>query len=101
MQFVDYELFSRGEMEVIIALPVEARVMNDGAANRAGHFSSVGVDTFEFALCGGQQVAVLIANMSLSNISVPVAVLLRLHGMPASIPAVKRSDDGYSPCTRR
>ena len=49
----------------------------------------------------GQQIAVLIADMSLGNVGVPVAVLLGLHGMLAAVPIVERSDDGYSLGTRR
>src|ERR1700745_736359 len=100
MNFVDDELIARREMEVI-PLPVEARVVNDGVADRTGHFAGIRVDALELALRCGEQVAVLIAGMSFGNVRVPVAVLLGLHGMLAAVPIVERSDDGYSMCIRR
>ena len=93
MQFVDDELVARREMEVV-PLPVEARVVNDGVADRAGHLAGIRVDALELALRRGQQVAVLVADMSLGNVGVPVAVLLGLHGMLAAVPVVERSDNG-------
>ena len=81
------------EMEVV-PLPVEARVVDDGVADRAGYLAGIRVDALELALRRGQQVAVLIADMSLGNVGVPVAVLLGLHGMLVAVPAVERSDDG-------
>ena len=59
-----------------------------------GHFAGIRVDALELAFRRGQQVAVLIAGMSLGNIGVPVAVLLGLHGMIVAVPAVERSDNG-------
>ena len=93
MQFVDDELVPRREME-IVPLPVEARVVDDGVADRAGHLAGIRVDALELALRRGQQVPVLIADTSLGNVSVPVAVLLGLHGMIVAVPVVERSDDG-------
>jgi hypothetical protein len=52
MQFVDDELIAGREMEVV-SLPVEARVVNDGVADRVGHFAGIRVDALELALCGG------------------------------------------------
>lgn len=100
MQFVDDELVARREMKVV-PLPVEARVVNDGVADRAGHFAGIRVNALELALRRGQQVAVLIPDMSLGNVGIPVAVLLGLHGMFAAIPVVERSDNGYLLCIRR
>ena len=93
MQFVDDELIAPREMEVV-SLPVEARVVNDGVADRAGHFAGIRVDALDLALRRGQQVSVLIADLGLGNVGVPVAVLFGLHGMPVAVPAVERSDDG-------
>src|SRR4030095_10039325 len=93
MQFVDDELVAPHEMEVI-ALPVKGRVVDNGVADRAGYLAGIRVDALELALRRGQQVAVLISDMSLGNVGVPVAVLLRLHGMPVAVPVVERSDDG-------
>jgi len=99
VQFVDDELIAGREMEVV-SLPVEARVVNDGVADRVGHFAGIRVDALELAHCGGQQVAILIADMSLGNVGIPVAVLLGLHGMFAAVPIVERSDNGDSLCIR-
>ena len=93
MQFVDDELVARREMEVV-SLPVEARVVDDGVADRVGYFAGIRVDALELAFRRGQQVAVLIADTSLGNVGEPVAVLLGLHGMLAAVPAVERSDNG-------
>ncbi len=93
MQFVDDEFVARCEME-FVALPVEIRVVDDGVADRAGHFAGIRVDPLELAFRRGQQVTVLIADMSLGNIGVPVAVFLGLHGMIVAVPAVERSDNG-------
>src|SRR5512147_988299 len=99
MQFVDDELVARREMEVV-PLPVEARIVNDGVADRVGHFAGIRVNALELTLRRGQEVAVLIAYMSLANVGIPVAVLLGLHGMLAAVPIVERSDDGCSLCIR-
>src|SRR5580765_2672125 len=93
MQFVDDELVARREMEVV-SLPVEARVVNDGVADRVGYFAGIRVNALELAFRRSQQVAVLIADMSLGNVGEPMAVLLGLHGMLAAVPAVERSDNG-------
>ena len=95
MQFVDDKLVPGREMEVV-PLPVEARIVNDGVADRAGHLAGIRVDALEIAHLRGQEELVLIADMSLSHIGVPVAVLLGLQGMFGAIPSVERSDDGYS-----
>ena len=100
MEFVDDQFVARREMEVI-ALPVEARVVHDGVADRAGHLTGIRVDALELALCRGQQVTVLIADMSFGNVGIPVAVLLGSHGMFAAVPIVERSDNGHLLCIRR
>src|SRR5687767_526677 len=100
MQFVDDELVPRRELE-IVPLPVKAWVMDDGVTDRAGHLAGIWVNALELTLRRGQQVAVLIADMRLGNVGVPVAAVLGLHGMLAAVPAVERSDDGYSLCVRR
>ena len=53
MKFVDDELVPRREVEVV-PLPVEARVMDDGVANRIGHLAGIRVDALEHALRRGQ-----------------------------------------------
>src|SRR4030095_11626671 len=93
MQFVDDDLVAPHEMEVI-ALPVEGRVVDNGVADRAGYLAGIRVDAPELSLRRGQQVAVLIADMSLGNVGVPVAVPLGLHGWPVAVPGVERSDNG-------
>jgi hypothetical protein len=93
MQFVDDDLVAPHEMEVI-ALPVKGRVVDNGVADRAGYLAGIRVDALELALRRGQQVAVLITDMSLCNVSVPVPVLLGLHGMTLAVPVVERSDNG-------
>src|SRR4030095_16035844 len=100
MQFVDDDLVAPHEMEVI-ALPVEARVVDNGVADRAGYLAGIRVDALELALRRGQQVSVLITDMSLGNVGVPVPVLLGLHGMLAAVPVVERSDDGNQLGIRR
>ena len=95
MKFVDDQLVPRREMEVV-PLPVEARIVNDGVADRAGHLTGIRVDALELALRRGQEEPILIARMSRRHVGVPVAVLLNLHGMLAAVPVVERSDDGYS-----
>src|ERR1051325_5456734 len=85
----------------VVPIPVEARVVNYGVADRVGHFAGIRVDALELAPRRGQQVAVLIADMSVADISIPVAVFLGLHGMLAAVPAIERSDDGYSLGIRR
>ena len=85
MQLVDDELVPRCEMEVI-PLPVEARVVDDGVADRIGHLAGIRVNALELALRRGQQELVLIADTSLGHVGVPVAVLLGLHGMFVAVP---------------
>src|SRR5690242_7708102 len=100
MQFIDDKFVVRREMEVV-PIPIEARVVNDGVADGVGHFTGIRVDALELALRRVQHVAVLIADMSLANISIPVTVFFGLHGMLAAVPTVERSDDGYSLGIRR
>src|ERR1043166_4658161 len=100
MEFVDDELVAPREMEIVVP-PVEGRVVDDGVADRASYLAGIRVDARELTLRRGQQIAVLIADMSFGNIGVPIAVLLRLHGMFAAVPAVERSDDRHSLCMRR
>ena len=95
VKFVDDQLVPRREMEVV-PLPVEARIVNDGVSDRAGHLAGVRVDALELALRRGQEEAILIASMSLGDVDVPVSVLLSLHGMLGAVPVVERSDDGDS-----
>ena len=100
MQFVDDDLVARREMKVV-SLPVEGRVVDNSVADRAGYLAGIRVNALELAFRCGQQVAVLIADMSLGNIGIPMAVLFGVHGMPATVPVVERSDNGDSLCTRR
>jgi hypothetical protein len=94
MQFVDDERVPRREMEVV-PLPVEARVIDNGVADRGGHLAGIRVDARERALRRGQEKPVLIADMRLGHVGVPGAVRLSVHGMLVAVPVVERSDDGY------
>src|SRR6185369_7405417 len=51
------------------------------------------IDAPVITRCRGQQKLVLIAGNCLCYISVPVAVLLCLHGVIVAFPSVERSDD--------
>src|SRR4029450_7762823 len=91
--FVNDEFVPRREMEVV-PLPVEARIVDDGVADRGGHLAGIRVDARERALRCGQEKPVLIADMRLGYVGVPGAVRLGLHGMLVAVPVVERSDDG-------
>src|SRR5665647_27185 len=97
MQFVDDEFVIRSEMEVV-PLPVEARIVNDGVAERAGHLTGIGIDTLAFALRREQEKSILIAGMSFGYIGIPIAVLLCFHGMLVAVPIVERSNHRYALC---
>ncbi len=71
MQFVDDELVPRCQLEVVPG-PVEARVVDDGIADRIGHLAGIRVNALELALRGGQQELVLIADMRRRYVGVPV-----------------------------
>src|ERR1051325_340965 len=43
----------------VVPIPVEARVVNDGVADRVGHFAGIRVDALELAPRRGQQVPLL------------------------------------------
>jgi hypothetical protein len=100
MQFVDDELVPRREMEVV-PLPVEARVIDNGVADRGGHLAGIRVDARERALRRGQEKPVRIADTGLGHVGVPGAMRLGVHGMRVAVPVVKRSNDGDALGMRR
>lgn len=93
MQFVEDELVPRREMEVV-ALPVEARVVDNGVADRGGYLAGIRINARACALRRSQQKSVLIADLCLAHVGVPGAVLLGVHGMRVAVPVVERSEDG-------
>jgi len=93
VHLIDDQIVPRRNLEVVRALPVEGRVVDDAVAHRTGNLAGVGIDTVELRFAVDQQKLVLVARLGAGYIGGPIAVAFENKGVGGFVPFVEVADN--------